>query len=132
MRPRKATPIMCVVIFDGLFASCSNPGHTPIAPRNITSAGIGALNALSDSNLGLTGMSVLDARQDADGQWLYDTGVYLHASPVDVTVRKVEVHLYAYSTLLQQKNFSRIFHLRLLATCRCQFASRRFRTWRPS
>jgi hypothetical protein len=46
------------------------------------------------------GMSVGDPRQGANDQWLYDTGVYLHAGPVDVTVTNVQVQFYAYSTLV--------------------------------
>ena len=100
MSPHKVAPLVCVVVFSALFASCSNRGNNPTAPSNITSDSPGPQNALSASNLQLTGMSVFDARSGTNGQWLYDAGVYLHAGPVDVTVTKIQVQLFAYSTLL--------------------------------
>lgn len=100
MSPRKLAPIVCVIACGGLFASCGNRGSNPMAPSNLPVASTGGLAAISPANVGITGMSVLDARPGANAIWLYDAGVYLHAGPVNVTVTKVQVQLYAYSTLL--------------------------------
>jgi hypothetical protein len=100
MSPRKLALIVCVVAGGGLFASCNNRGNNPTAPSNVTSQSANSLAVLSSANLGITGMSVLDPRQGPNGQWLYDTEVYLHAGPGGVSVTKVQVQLYAYSTLL--------------------------------